>query len=540
MKGFDWDAMPDTAAKPLNVLFITTDQQRRDTMGCYGNALIRTPNLDRLAAGGMALDRAYCENPICIPSRNTIINGLSSRHHGAPLHNNSVSDGIRTLPQALGERGYATAIIGKAHLKSQQHRGTEESIADWRDGKRAGWHGPFVGFERADLVLGHSNPLVGHYGEWLRREHPAACRHFMRSNLEHIKGSGPGGGAYRNAIPEELHSSRWVADRTCAFIERAAAEGRPFFCFAGFPDPHWPIMPPRPWFDMYADTPMPPNIPYNGEAEKDNYPRIFAASRGALEWRRAYNGGGRYMTAGTPIDAITRAYWGAISFIDDNVGRMLAALDRLGLAANTLVVFTTDHGEYMGAHGLIAKGGFFYDALLRVPFIARWPGVAPGSRSEALFSFVDIAPTLLSLLGVADAGMQPDGISQASVLAGGEALRERLTVFQATIDNTGAFPDIHALITPDWKLNHYAGDPGGELYHVHDDPRELNNLYNRPEAADTQRALTQALLDEIILTNDRRRVAEWAAADSYGRHVMDDDTWKPEFDELANRTRSDA
>ena len=186
-----------------NILFVTTDQQRRDTLGCYGNAQIKTPHIDRLANSGVVFDRAYCESPICLPARVTMITGKKSVHHGVTLHNSSMRDGENTLGDVLQGHGYRTHFVGKPHFKSQQHRGTEESIADWKDGKFEGWNGPYAGFETVDIILGHSNPLIGHYGQWLKENHPDRLDAFRFKNFDSIDVTS-GQGTYKNNIDEKV------------------------------------------------------------------------------------------------------------------------------------------------------------------------------------------------------------------------------------------------------------------------------------------------------------------------------------------------
>ncbi len=516
-----------------NILFITTDQHRYDAVGCYGNDKIRTPNLDRLAAGGVRMDRAYAESPICIPSRVTMITGLKSVHHGATHHCTNMRDDEVTIGQVLQENGYRTHFIGKPHFKSQQHRETEESIADWRDGKMAGWTGPYAGFESVDMILGHSNSLVGHYGEWLRRDHPEDYAPFKDTHLRSIEGEG-GQGTFDNDIPEALHSSSYVALRTCEFLDEQAKNDQPFYCFASFPDPHWPIMPPTSYFHMYDDTEMPENTPYGGEAERANSPSTF--KRAAERKSSGYEGGGRYLEDPRNAERIMRAYWGSVSFIDHNIGGMLDKLEELGLNENTLVIFTADHGEYMGAHGMIAKGGFLWEEFVRVPFIARFPGVIPADQSsDALISMTDVVPTILDLCEVDEGKLAPDGVSQADVLTGkADRIRDELTIMHAGMG--GHAPDQHALVTDRWKLVYHAADENSELYDLKEDRCELNNLWNQPEYAEVQQDLTIRLLKRIICEHDKRPLKYRAKLDHYGRHVMTYEMWKPEFDALAKQT----
>jgi arylsulfatase A-like enzyme len=208
------------------------------------------------------------------------------------------------------------------------------------------------------------------------------------------------------------------------------------------------------------------------------------------------------------------------------------------MVENTIVIFTTDHGEYMGANGLMAKGGFLWEEFVNLPFVIRYPKeVTAGLRSEALFSFVDIVPTLLDYAGIDQHGLAPDGISQRKVFNGTEDhLRTALTILHPSQGDSSMAPDQHALITEEWKLVYYAGDPNGELYNLEDDPKELNNLYNQPEAQEIQRSLILRLLDEIILQNDKAPQLQARTADHYGKHVMTYEMWEKEFDQLKEAT----
>lgn len=516
-------------SKQSNILFITTDQQRKDTLGCYGNPIIKTPNLDRLAEQGVIFDRAYCESPICLPSRVTMITGKASSHHGVLLHNTSMRDDEITLGDVLGANGYCTHFIGKPHFKSQQHRGTEESIADWKDGKFEDWYGPYAGFQTVEMILGHSNCLGGHYGKWLRENHADQLDKFKAENFHSIDVKS-GQGTYRCDIPEELYSSTYVGDKTCAFLDEMQESDKPFYCFASFPDPHWPINPPKPYFSMYDDVDIPPNTPYDGEAEKDNYPQVFKTARNGE--KTFYCGGGHYLRGEGDDLKITRAYWGSVSLIDKNVGRILDKLEELGLTENTIVVFTTDHGEYMGAHGLMAKGGFLWEEYINTPFILRYPEVVSGGkRIETLLSFLDIVPTLLDMAGIKDHGMACDGVSQLPVLTGkAESARDSLFVIHPNSGFPQTGPDQYALIKDEWKLVYFAGDKNGLLFNLHEDPEELNNLYNRPESVQIQTRMIQSLLDEIILCNDKAAVMRTKNADHHGVHLMIKDHWAKAFE----------
>ncbi len=538
-----------------NILFITTDQQRIDTLGCYGNNIIKTPNLDKLASEGVLLERAYCESPVCIPSRVTMITGKAARHHGASLHNTSMRTDEKTLGDVLQKKGYKTGFIGKPHFKSQQHRGTEESIADWRDGLRDGWTGPYAGFQEVELILGHSNPLVGHYGEFIKKNAPEAALEFsdLRVRTYPFKS---GKGVHENNIPEEYHSSSYVGERTCLFMEKSVKEKTPFYCFASFPDPHWPIMPPKEYFHLYDDISVLENIPENQEHLKIDYPRQYKDAVKMMKGTGTlhYDGAGHKMENPDEAEAIMRTYWGAVTLIDKNVGKILDKLDDLGLKENTIVVFTTDHGEFMGSHGLMAKGAFLYESYVHVPFICRYPAgeISSGRRSDSLFSFVDIVPTLLDLCNISGQEMYSDGFSQKLVLTGEtSSMREAVLIHHPNndqkvpvsalfsddkLDSACINPDLYAIITTRWKLVYYAGQKNSLLFDLENDPEELENLYQKKEYRDIGQVLEKRLLNELILTPDRQKLYERTTADQYGKHFMTYKIWGKEYDEILKKT----
>ncbi|MGL1891197.1 MAG: sulfatase-like hydrolase/transferase [Spirochaetaceae bacterium] len=514
--------------KPTNILFITTDQQQKRTLGAYGNKLIKTPNLDKLAESGITLDKAYCENPISIPSRNTMITGRKSIHHGATQHNSSLPDKERCLGEILKENGYLTHFIGKPHFKSQQTKGTEESIEDWVNGKYDGWNGPYAGFESVDIILGHSNPLTGHYGQWMKKNHDDKIKLFFEENLKSAPVS-CGQGVYRTQIPEEVHSSTYVGNQTVDFIEKASKNNEPFYCFSSFPDPHWPLMTPPEYYEMYKDTPIDTAYDsFSNDPNLENYPLTMKKylKNGKFP---DYDGGGHKISDDNDIDIITRAYWGSVSLIDKNVGRILQALEQTGQRDNTLVIFTTDHGEFMGAHGMMAKGGVCWEEYINVPFIASYPGyILKGDKSDALFSFIDIVPTILDFTGIKGSNDLPimpyDGISQKDLFCGNrDKMRSSLTVHHVCSTLSVAFPDQHVLIRDDgWKLVYYAGDTGGQLYNLNEDPKESYNLYNLSQYSNIQSSMEMKLFNTLILERDIDPVIQRLTADpTWAAHVLE-------------------
>lgn len=396
-----------TAVGP-NIIVVTTDQQRTDSMGCYGSAFASTPNLDAMAAEGLRCDRAYTTNPVCTPSRASLYSGRYVSSHGAWNVGTKVPETERLLSHRLADRGYRTHLIGKAHFQPFQTTPDQSRESrGWDDGD-ATFSGPYYGFETTELALGHSTSGIrGAYGQWVRQhvgsvDFPARMRATGAFGAE----------AYDWELPVELHQTRWIAERTEAFLDQRA-DDRPFLLSLGFQDPHHPHAVPtsRSRRIDTAAVPLPAFTP----GELDDKPPHFAAVHEG-SWSAAHPLRGRFPLAGQeergydyrqvpPEDArLARAYYyELVAMVDDAMGQILRALDERGLAENTIVVFTTDHGELLGDHGLWLKGPFCYEQLVRVPLLLRWPaGLDPGVYS-GLISFADLVPTILGLAGLDDA-----------------------------------------------------------------------------------------------------------------------------------------
>jgi uncharacterized sulfatase len=511
------------AAAPPNVLVITSDQQRTDSISAYGSGFTSTPALDRLGREGALCERAYCANPVCTPARASIFSGRYLSRHGAWNVGTSIPEEEVLLSHRLADRGYRTHYIGKAHFQGfgaataeRVRRHPEEPGPEY---DRPG--GPYYGFQSVELGSGHvAYGLQQHYGRWVRRqvsaEDFAAFRRLHRRGGE-IPG-GFGGQAHDWDLPERLHSSVWMADRSIAFLEEQAAAGEPFFLAVGFQDPHHPHALPRDFADRLdpAEVPLPRHV--EGETA-DKPPHFGQAHRGELDrspLQGAFPVAGQ--SAGHQYHAIPEAesregrayYYGMVRLMDRELGRILAALDRLDLAANTIVVFTTDHGELLGDHGLWMKGPFHYEELVRIPLLFRWPASWPaGRRPRGLISQVDIVPTVLAALGEP----VPDGVDgvDAGPLLRGEAAAVRDHALVECVDDPAGLR-LKTLVTPAWKLTWYAGQPYGELYDLTEDPGEVVNRWDDPAHAPRRAALLGRLLAAMEPLEAARRVERYCYA----------------------------
>jgi arylsulfatase A-like enzyme len=491
--------------RPLNFLLITTDQMRADHMGCAGNPVIRTPNLDRLAAGGVCLDRAYVSNPLCTPNRATMATGRMPRNHGAWSNGISLPTGEQTVADVLAARGYHTALLGKGHLATygqSKEPPLFDSRESWNDGRMTtAWTGPYYGFQECVLTVGHGpwGFEAGHYGAWLKENFPDV----LARGWKDVKPSPTGAlQCFTPSVPIEAHPSTYVGTLGCDYLSRRAADGRPFMAWVSFPDPHHAFCPPAPYDTMH--DPRDVVLPQLGaEALADKPPHF----------RRAYEGGELWeginrsdilkdVTEPQLREIIARTY-GMIALVDENIGRLLAALDEIGLAENTVVIFTSDHGDLMGDCGLIFKGPFLLEGLIRVPMIWRVPRGARRAHSQGLFSSCDIAPTILALAGI-DVPQWMDGLAQPELAAGGSARRDAAFIEFKSMYRPEL--NLRTIVTADRKLTYYAGLPHGELYDMTAAVPEARNLYGDADMSGERQALELRLLAEEILRQDRRRM----------------------------------
>ena len=493
--------MADT---PPNVLLITTDQQRTDSLSCYGSGFTATPHLDRLAAEGVRFERAYCANPVCTPARASIFTGRYLSRHGAWNIGMNVPQEERMLSHFLGEAGYRTHYIGKAHFQGFQGTAEQsrESRGDWPQ-IYPEWTGPYYGFDTVELALAHGpGGMRGHYGAWVRAQ--VSAEEFAAYQEAHTDAKHHfGGEAYDWDLPLRLHNSVWTADRTVDWLEREGE--RPFLLAVGFEDPHHPHAVPREFSDRVRPEEVP--LPDFSPGELDDRPPFFRLAHegrwpesgliGEYGVAGQWLGGGRYADFREVTGAEARRgrayYYTMVRLIDHQMGRLLAALERLGLAENTLVIFTTDHGELLGDHGLWMKGPFHYEQLVRIPMICRWPAGFPGGQvSGALLSQVDVVPTALEAAGLPRPG-NLDGASALPYLRG-EAQAVRRQALVECVDSPRGIR-CKTLVTPTHKLTWYAGHDYGELVDLVADPSERRNLWADPAHQRLRAELLGRLLD---------------------------------------------
>ena len=312
---------------------------------------------------------------------------------------------------------------------------------------------------------------------------------------------------WRWNLPEAVHSSHYIADRAVDFLE--AAGEAPYLLHVSFPDPHYPFTVPEPWASLYDPADMPPPIPAVTESfdMPELHRRVYlgpqpSASEGARPKDRVI-GTPPHNYANYEEDdwrQVKAIYYGMVALLDYSVGRILEAVDRLGMTGNTIVVFISDHGDYLGDHGMYGKG-LPYESALRTPLITRGPGVAAGQTISSVESTLDIAPTLLDYAGVSE----PEGIQGCSLkerLSGAAPLRAGAALVEN--DDDFAALRMRTLVTPRWRLTYYHGQDWGELIDRERDPAEMRNLWNDPAHSAVKQRLLLQLLDEVAASIDMR------------------------------------
>ena len=469
--------MPD---RP-NILLILTDQWRIDAFSGNGNSIVRTPNVDRLMAEGVTFDGATSSCPICTPARASLHTGLFPHAHGL-LNNTHDIDRVRDeLPdeqvcfsETLSKNGYRTGYAGK-------------------------WH---IGSEETMMVRGYQKVArLGEQDDYLRRRGiaiPDGPRWpYAEDYVFEVDAHGqPYGTAGRACGTLENHFEWYLKERTVEHLEDFAAtyneDGTPFFCVCSFPGPHFPHIVPEPYISMYDPTAIEPwanwDDPFEGKP----------ASHARLRELRGC--GGRTWEEWSKLVA---AYYGHCTMLDDLVGDLMKTLERLGLDASTHVVFTTDHGDMTGSHGLFNKGCVMYDEVVRIPMVVRPAGGLEAPRRAREFVHLhELAPTFLDW-----AGLEPErpmhGGSLRGLIEGGEELGRESSFSEYHGDEFG-LTTIRMVRTWKWK---YVYQPFGvdELYDLEADAAELNNLADSPAHEDTLAQMRRRMYEWMVRVDDKFR-----------------------------------
>ena len=484
-------------ARPPNILFLMTDQQRWDCVGANGNALIKTPNLDRIAARGANFTHAYVASPVCVPSRISFFTGRYAHSHRNRV-NYTPLDRSEVLMQArLKQAGYHTASVGKLHYyppTAEMARRTGFDIVDLHDGV------PFT-------------DLWSDYVKWRQTNDPKKDVLNYRALAKDIA---PGKNPFRAVIGTEYTDTAWVGQRARYWLAELARADRPFFLNVSFWKPHSPYEIAPPYDSMYDDVDIP--LPQDfSEADLKQLPL-------PLQKLASRDAGGMLKINRQRLEWIYRSYYGAISHVDHEIGLLLDVLEASGQADNTLIVFTSDHGDQLLEHGIMGKNCFF-EPSVRVPFMVSLPGRVKPSRHDELIETVDLLPTLFEFIGLPEP-RECQGRSFAPLIAAmGRAYTPHDVVFSENIIPeviTGGpldlpfekgkgvdgilHPDAKMARTDRWKYCYYSGG-GSELYDVQADPHEQKNLAGREDFRAVEDDLRTRLLNWLIQSPETDQIA---------------------------------
>ncbi|WP_269537188.1 sulfatase family protein [Cerasicoccus fimbriatus] len=487
-----------------NILFITSDQQHWNTIG-KNFPEVKTPNLDRLANEGTLFTRAYCPNPTCTPTRASLITGQYASQHGAWALGTKLPEDKTTIGELLQGQGYDSALIGKAHfqplLSTEEYPSLESypllrDLDFWR-----GFNGPFYGFNHVELARNHADEThVGqHYAVWMEDKGLKDWAQHFQSKWGEFNFVEPPTSSQEHvwSIPEEYHYDAWIAERSIARMEKCREEGKPFFTWASFFDPHPPYLVPEPWASMY--DPKDVTVPQAQPGEHDDSPPYIQLTQtenpdfGYPPGEDFANHGmGSHLQDKESLAKDIAVYYGMVSMMDHYIGKLLDYLDETGQRENTLIVFTTDHGHFYGHHGLNAKGPFHYEDEIRVPMIARWPGKIPaGVESSALQSLVDIPVSFLKATGTRVPN-DWQGVDQLPVWQGEqESARDHCIV---EFRQQPTCIHLKTYVNERYKITVYYNQSYGEIYDLQEDPGEIKNLWDVPEAASLKMELLQKLI----------------------------------------------
>lgn len=445
-------------ATRLNVLFIAVDDMNND-LGCYGSPIVKSPHLDRLAARGVRFERAYCQFPLCSPSRSSLMTGLrpdQTRVFDLQYHFRSGLPDVVTLPQLFMRHDYYAARIGKIY-----HYGNPGQIGTSGLDDPPSWRETYNPAGRDKTVL-----------------------EAQLTNYTPNRGLGSALALLSDdAGRDEDHTDGMVATQAIELLEKHRTE--PFFLAVGFYKPHTPFIAPKKYFDLYPLEKIDvPSVP--AEWEKSVPPPALASTR-------------PWPAFGVTTEQARRskqAYYATISFVDAQIGRVISALDRLGLSERTVIVFWSDHGYSLGERGLWMKQNCFEESA-RVPLIIAGPGVKAGGVSPRLVELIDLYPTMVDLAGLPLPGALP-GASLRPLLAKPDAPWDRPAFTQV---QRGEFPG-HSVRTPRWRYTEWdSGEKGVELYDHDSDPGEMKNL-----AGDLSHAAVQGELKALVRKNWPERV----------------------------------
>ncbi|MFT4727725.1 MAG: arylsulfatase A-like enzyme [Granulosicoccus sp.] len=516
-------------SKRPNFLFFITDQQRADWLGCMGHPVVRTPNIDAIAAQGVRFENFHVASPVCMPNRASLLTGRFPSVHGLRQNGCRLPLSANTFVDVLAAGGYRTATIGKSHLqpftglppwrpeteigrlvseawKPMDGNYAQEEPESYQSEGRYDIDTPYYGYQHVDMITAHGDRCGGHYQQWFRDQRPDwEALHDDANELPHDYTCPQ---AYRTPIPEELYPTSWVADQAVEYISSNNNDDTPFFTFVSFPDPHHPFNPPGKYWDMYSPDEFELEVPY--DAHKNPTP--------PLKWlEQNWRDGSKPMTKQTAqrlsdqqIKEAMALTAGMITCVDDAIGRVIDALKASGQFENTVICFNSDHGDYLGQFNLLLKGLLPFRSINRVPFIWSDPAHRKEAVSDSMVSTVDLSATILDR-----AGLEPyrgiQGKSFRPTIDNGAEHRDDLLV--EFNDGAAKFgfskpARVRSVISKRWRFSLYLDEDWGELYDLKNDPNETQNLWDDADHAQVRSELSMRLNHHLTAQMDESPAAD--------------------------------
>ena len=456
-----------------NVLILMADQHRRSCMGVAGDTAAITPNLDKLARESVRFTDAYCTNPVCAPSRASILTGLYAHHLESRGNAKPFSPKHKTIADDFARAGYMTALIGKMHMVDAQTHGFNYKLEfnDWWQylGPKAKLYASELGFPNSGAGLPQIPDL------WAEEDDPWKGHRTHDERLGHVAVGRP------SLMEEQDHFESFVARESIRFLENYAGENQPFLLISSLLKPHDPFMPAKRFAEMFEADKMKLSNTW-GKADLKHLPRAVVESIETCPWTPE-------LSHASAVRERMAYYYGSLAQSDDCVGQILAALSRLGFDRNTIVVYTSDHGEMLGDLGLWNKFQF-YEGSCGVPLTFRIPGSAPALCSQPV-SLISLKSTLGELCRV-PISTPNDGKSFAYLVINPESTKSYGPVF-AEYD-LGMKTAKYMVLDGDYKYTFWVHDIA-ELYNLREDPEEMQNLAQRPEYRGVVERLKGELFD---------------------------------------------
>ncbi len=467
-----------------NILWICTDQQRFDSLGCYGNELVKTPNIDKLAERGVLFENCFSQSPVCTPSRASFLTGRYPRTTRCRQNGQAIPKDEKLITKLLADAGYICGLSGKLHISP-----CHPSVAPIKENRIDDGYAQFHWSH-------HATPEwpTNEYVQWLQEK----GQKFKRENVEESN--------YVQYGPDaEYHQTTWCTEKAIQFIESNKDYDRPWLFSVNIFDPHHPFDPSKAYLQRYLERmdeiPL-PNYKVGESENKPIYQQIDHNGAYGMKGNLAYSEMNDY-----DHRLLRAAYFAMVDLIDEQVGRMIATLEKTGQLENTIIIFMSDHGELLGDHGIYLKGPHFYEASVKVPLIISWPKKIKGNRRiDRLVELVDLAPTLLEAAGIPIyEGMQGRSLYELLINEDVDySFREDVYCehYNANFKHGEHVAFATMVRTERYKLIAYHGESTGELYDLEVDPFEYVNEWNNPEYRSVKLELYQRLCDRMAETVD--------------------------------------